>query len=743
MDYLDTLDQTTNSGAPIPNPPEGNTVLASFFFSLRGAKTETSNTQMLQSLLYQILYQQRWLYHFFRDTYRALRPKAESRETMAAWNFEAMYTVFQTLARVRLPDQPLEIYLLVDALDESEKEERDRVLVLFQDIGHKKTPPTSCVIKCVLASRPDDDIKSSIMKYGVSRLIPEDENNGDTKSNNMENAICHLILEKKNEPDIKTVIEVKLKLLRKVARDDGFDETQSAAARPQDAKLDELLNFVASYLESNARGVFMWVEIATRELARHFGKGYTSKGVKKVLKEYPVELVPFYKRIVDDQLARFKKSTTGEKSLQEARRMLTWTTFAERPLSGAEFRDAFAIPESAEGILIDDFMGSRLGNNKAAELKMADVCGDLVEIRHDIVQLLHLTVREFLLRDQSAAELSMEVAQGEFDISLACIRYLEVVFTELSVPPYWNPYSCVEFLSKWHLLYYILRFLPRHLRGTSNCGKEAWKAGGEFADAISRKEDSPASQILEAWFVKAGLRQYSSRHSGNRGFLLQCISEAGQGKLLDTAFALLETATVETPEAGVDDEDVDKRYGEILFEVSRIGVRELIVPLLEMGADPNYKGRNGDTPLLAASKEGHIDIVALLVKRGADVNFSGPSGTALLAASAGGHKYIVELLLEHGADVNFSGSSGTALLAASAGGHTYIAHLLILRGADVNFSGSSGTALLAASTRGHSDIVKLLLRNGADINAQGPDGTPLLTAAAAGYEDIVDKPALL
>ena len=764
MDF-DALDQTTKSGAPMPNPPKGNTVLASFFFSLRGAKTETSNTQMLQSLLYQILYQQRWLYPFFRDSYRALRPRAESREATVAWNFEALHRVFRNLAKVTLPDQRLEIYLLVDALDESEKEERDRVLALLQDIGRKQTPPTSCVFKCVLASRPEDDIKSSIIKNRTSHLIPEDKNKGDIQSNNVGNAISHLILEDKNKDDIKTVIEVKLKLLRDSATDSPkTSETQSAAARPEDTELGELLKFAAGYLESKAQGVFIWVEIATRELEKLFAKGYTPGRVKEILKRFPVELGPFYKRIANDLINRFKESNTLEESLQEARRVLTWTTFAERPLSISEFRDAFAIPDSVEGILIQDFKDQRLGNDKAVELRMAGVCGDLVEIRHGIIQLLHLTVREFLLRDQSVTQSSMEVTRGELDItvrefllrdqsatqsslevtrgefdmtvreflllnqsatqfsmkatqgelyiSLACIRYLQVVFTQL--PPMANPdpERFVGCLSKWPLLSYILRFLPRHLRNTGDRREEAHRAGAEFADAITC-ENEPACWLLDAWFVKAGLRQQSHGHPAD--FILECITAAGERNLLGTAFALLETVN-ENTEADVDDEDVDKRYGDILLGVSRIGVYPLIWPLLEMGADPNYNGRDGDTPLIVASMGSHYEIVRVLLNAGARPNVQGKNGTPLLAASMGGNRYIVKILLDAGADVN----SGLGVDGAS-------------------------TPLFKASAAGHELIVKMLLRSGANPNipSYDPDGsgdllTPLQAAEAAGHMEVAN-----
>lgn len=42
--------------------------------------------------------------------------------------------------------------------------------------------------------------------------------------------------------------------------------------------------------------------------------------------------------------------------------------------------------------------------------------------------------------------------------------------------------------------------------------------------------------------------------------------------------------------------------------------------LIDAGADVNYHGREGLTPLMSAPVEGHIDVVRLLIQQGAHVN---------------------------------------------------------------------------------------------------------------------------
>jgi ankyrin repeat protein len=111
-----------------------------------------------------------------------------------------------------------------------------------------------------------------------------------------------------------------------------------------------------------------------------------------------------------------------------------------------------------------------------------------------------------------------------------------------------------------------------------------------------------------------------------------------------------------------------------------------------------------------------LDVVLHLINNGADVNASNNFGsTALILASSRGHTDIVRLLIDHGADVNASNKYGdTALMWASSSRLFDIVRLLLDAGADVNASDSFGeTALIWASFYDHYDIVELLRSKGA------------------------------
>lgn len=89
-----------------------------------------------------------------------------------------------------------------------------------------------------------------------------------------------------------------------------------------------------------------------------------------------------------------------------------------------------------------------------------------------------------------------------------------------------------------------------------------------------------------------------------------------------------------------------------LIQAAGNGHMNVVLFLLENGADVNVRGRDGLTPLMLASDAGHLEIVRVLLNNGADVNAVNSSGeTALTYAidPRDPHLEIVELLRQAGA----------------------------------------------------------------------------------------------
>lgn len=83
-----------------------------------------------------------------------------------------------------------------------------------------------------------------------------------------------------------------------------------------------------------------------------------------------------------------------------------------------------------------------------------------------------------------------------------------------------------------------------------------------------------------------------------------------------------------------------------------VGFSEGVNYLLEQGADPNFCGKDGFSPLSIAAQKTKLAIPLKLIKKGAKVNFRDIRGkTALMQACEVGNLDLVKILLEAQADI--------------------------------------------------------------------------------------------
>jgi len=122
--------------------------------------------------------------------------------------------------------------------------------------------------------------------------------------------------------------------------------------------------------------------------------------------------------------------------------------------------------------------------------------------------------------------------------------------------------------------------------------------------------------------------------------------------------------------------------------------------LLAEGVDVNTRNKLGQTALMMASRDGHLDVVQALLAKGADVN----------AMDNGGE---TTPLMEGSRVVGYAKNIGnrTALMMASWNGHPDVVRALLAKGADVNAKMSIGwTALTMAK---EAEVRALLIQAGA------------------------------
>ncbi|MGH0185691.1 UNVERIFIED_CONTAM: hypothetical protein FKN15_034294 [Acipenser sinensis] len=190
--------------------------------------------------------------------------------------------------------------------------------------------------------------------------------------------------------------------------------------------------------------------------------------------------------------------------------------------------------------------------------------------------------------------------------------------------------------------------------------------------------------------------------------------------------------------------------GTPLLIASRNGHLEVVEYLLqhckanvELGGSVNFDGETieGAPPLWAASAAGHLHIVRGLLKNGASVNNTTlTNSTPLRAACFDGHLEIVRYLVEHRADMEVANRHGhTCLMISCYKGHKEIAKYLLEKGADVNRKSVKGnTALHDCAESGSLDIMKMLLKGNARMEKDGYRMTPLLAASVTGHTNIVE-----
>ena len=170
----------------------------------------------------------------------------------------------------------------------------------------------------------------------------------------------------------------------------------------------------------------------------------------------------------------------------------------------------------------------------------------------------------------------------------------------------------------------------------------------------------------------------------------------------------------------------------------------LLELLLESGANPCLKSRNGTYPLEIAVAHGWEDGVITLLERGATIHTRGGFYPSILhAAAESENNNMVRIMLDYGAAVTKDDENNDGLLNVAKYSH----QLLIDHGANVNSSGRHGTPLQAViASANYSyleedvlEVVTILIRSGANVNKTGGRyGFPLQAAARHGYEAVVD-----
>ncbi|KAF8541113.1 hypothetical protein BDD12DRAFT_683950, partial [Trichophaea hybrida] len=683
-------------------------IVTSFFYSYRDGKSQRDHSNMLRSILYDVLYQKETFFYHFQSLYR----KSLSHGEHGEWPYDSLQKILLSIKKHPVKER---LYLIIDAMDESDDEDRDGIIELLRQLCSNEDYP--CVVKVFIASRPIIELNHRMAEIGNT-----------------------IWLQNVNQQDILIFVE---SFLANLALSPAFNhETKD-------------------YIVKNAQGVFIWVHLVRKELLKYHATGFRNQDIYDFLRSLPTELEAFYERML-----RELEDNDDQRGTKDGVRMFQLVLFAYRPLKVQEIHQALAIPdgidakyspsdESFENELVDDIVKRIIycGGN-FLEIRGCDSsvfyfnCLANIHTGNDIVQFTHQTALTFLSRllvPTATSKFRMNEDDARRRISTICIRYLMLCIarstpeneppnTESWEPAHFEKYT--EYLNRRPFIDYALSHFQQPKNGCvlrlqqrkNDCHQCAYDV--QLASQLRKLLTSnSASQIFENWidsYLGCGVATEEKSH------VKMPPAADFRNNMLHTATRMQYSWAVEALiSAGTEKEAclLDKTPLLMSAETGDVATAEV---LLRKGARIDAKDNKEQTALLLAATKGHDAMVSLLVNSGANKKERDGNGrTALHNAAVNGQDSTVLLLVKTmGTDKEAKDSKKwTSLHHAASNGQDSTVRLLVeTLGADKEAKDTRNwTALHQAASNGHDSTVRLLVETlGADIEAKDNEGSTLL-----------------
>ncbi|RDW65917.1 uncharacterized protein DSM5745_09656 [Aspergillus mulundensis] len=386
------------------SPPRFST--ANFFYSARMGEKATRHYYMLRSILYQVLDQDRSVYRHFKASYRRLLAK------QLPWTMEDFREVLQSVTNDCCGGHR-RICCILDGFDEADEEE---------DSGSVSSRLTKTQVLQWLAELAVRKEQGSWMKLIVlSRPVP---------------SIARVLgrncitVEEHNAPDIKHLISTGFASIQRTIDDwDRHDYELLPDGSPgQPSESQDTLASLKSEMRKKACGTIQWVVLVLKELQAEIDRRgvYSRAELEDIVASLPSGLHELYQELVTRLQRRLRPV-----EVRKANLMLSWVCFSHRPLALMELRDALALDgwtDSKPRTMLSEHLKSRrlqlsqTHNWAPVEREILHCCGCLLEVvkvassrtlasvrstvtgPHDIVQVAHHSVKEFLLQETGAPE---------------------------------------------------------------------------------------------------------------------------------------------------------------------------------------------------------------------------------------------------------------------------------------------------------------------------------------------------
>ncbi|KAL4778905.1 nucleoside phosphorylase domain-containing protein [Aspergillus varians] len=314
----------------LPKQPlfaDGTKVLAYFFCDSSSEKHRTA-VSILRGLIYALVRQCPLLVKF-------LLPKYRERKENLYTSFDALWNILMEMGQ----DCAVEIYCIIDALDECESDSQQDILrqIDHSSRGQSTTDSASFHPHILITSRPYPEIGEYLSHF----------KNRDLAS--------YSAVKK----DLKVMIQEKVTDLAKRKK---YPESVTKE--------------VSKILEAKAEGTFLWVGIACGELTR---PGIRSRNAIRILQGMPPGLYALYRRLLNTALVNTDDNEDEKKTIVN---IMKFVAFARRPLTVLELSTLCQLYP-------DDDEASRLQFTK----DLIDMCRLMIVIQDERVRLLHNSCR--------------------------------------------------------------------------------------------------------------------------------------------------------------------------------------------------------------------------------------------------------------------------------------------------------------------------------------------------------------
>jgi ankyrin repeat protein len=476
----------------------------------------------------------------------------------------------------------------------------------------------------------------------------------------------------------------------------------------------------------------------------------TKSDVRRALRNLSADIGEAFQSTID----RIKGQSGSRRNL--AFRTLMFISYAKRNLTIDELRHALAVRMEDEELDRDNLLSLKT---------ILDSCNGLVEVAESSkLRFVHFTLEEYLRSDHGLFE------NGDLEITKVCLRYMTL--GSLKNLPWVNRNDFDKALANFPFLDYAsfefgyhardiavdpLRDLAlsffssrphlltvARVRDSRSPDLRKWKekmttwafSGGA---AISLASSFGMTQFVKLLLDQTEERVWARNVYGSTALHEACIkgyediaklliangadlldSNSGRNTPLYLAVAYDRVSMAKTLLSyGHEQVNIICRGGwTALIIAADLANEEMVILLLQAGADHSIRNDRGMTALHLAARKNHIGVAKLLILAGASIDIKGVDGlTPLALATTGGHLEVATLLLDNGANLNQTGlDKWTPLHRAARGGWKDTVALLIERGANLIVRDSKGNLPFHLAARsGHIETVELILNSRADV----------------------------